>query len=247
VAKMLASGKVRRAEQELVYESNISALEAAPAVPRAAHPEARRSPEDFLGDILQRTVGRRDFGRPPAAEPPAEGGLEEISALGKARSLWTLLKGKGGATPEDTEEWNRRLFDLRDALLAFQGPDSFDRTRETAKVYWDEAVVLGRSPIRHVVFGHTHLAKQVRLPKGGGYYFNSGTWADFLGVPREILDTSRKLLPLGKLEQFVHDLIDGNLSAYDIFHPTYVRFDQDGDGNSLAAALVDYQPGAFPL
>ncbi len=179
-------------------------------------------------------MGRRDFAKPPTASHDCA--VREIALIDKARSLWSLLSGKRDETFED------RLFDLRDALLAFQGQNCFDRSQETLANYRDEAQTLARHPVRHVVFGHTHLAKHVTL-EGGGQYFNSGAWADLLELPRKILDPNRTILPLADLEAFVRDMVDGNFSGYDMFRPSYVRIAQDAAGNSITAELCDYKPG----
>ncbi len=229
IALMLYEGKHRYGEQQQrrTGMGTISALESLPAA-------AKAPPIDPLGDILERTVGRRDFAKPPAGGH--DGAVREIALIDKARSLWSLLSGKRDETFED------RLFDLRDALLAFQGQNCFDRSQETLAEYRDEAQTLARHPVRHVVFGHTHLAKHVTL-EGGGQYFNSGTWADLLELPRKILDPNRALLPLADLEAFVRDMVAGNFASYDMVRPTYVRIAQDAAGNSLTAKLCDYKPG----
>ncbi len=234
VAWMLYKGKQRRKEQLRRYESNISAVEADAGSRKAIAPKRRSDP---LGDLLEKTVHRRDFAKPARTQRRSTSGTSEISLLDQASTLLALLKGK----PEEC--WDEsRLFDLRDALLAFQGQNCFDQLKETDVKYLEGAEALAFEPIRHVVFGHTHLAKRVKLTRGG-YYFNSGTWADLLELPRAILDQSRTLLPLADLKAFVKDLVIGDYTKHQIFHPTYVRFVQDTGGNSVEAKLVDYRPG----
>ncbi|WP_437545619.1 metallophosphoesterase [Sorangium sp. So ce367] len=41
--------------------------------------------------------------------------------------------------------------------------------------------------IKVVVMGHTHLAREIALP-GGGYYINTGTWADLIRVDQSLLE-----------------------------------------------------------
>jgi UDP-2,3-diacylglucosamine pyrophosphatase LpxH len=166
-------------------------------------------------------------------EPVAVGSEEEISLLGTARSFASLLLGARDET------WERRLHELFDALRSFQNADSFDRSIETEAAYYNEARDLAYGPIRHVVFGHTHLAKQVPLP-GGGFYFNCGTWADLLMLPRDILDSTRKFAPLAELEHLVRGLCVNDLSRDDMFHPTYVSMGQDDTGHSVAVDLCDF-------
>jgi len=227
VASKLREGKERRQEQLRRYKSNISVGDAATASTGEAIP-----PPNALEEILVRTVGRADFAM-PAKELMAAGAAAEISLLDKVRSFASLLFG------DRDETWERRLYDLLDALRAFQRTNSFDRSVETEAAYIDEARDLAYGPIRHVVFGHTHLAKEVPLPRGG-YYFNSGTWADLLELPREVLDRTREYSPLAALEELVRDLVANDFSRYIVFHPTYIRFEQDEAGHSVSQKLCDY-------
>jgi hypothetical protein len=159
--------------------------------------------------------------------------VQEISLRDLGRSLASLLLG------DRDDTWEQRLHDLFDALRAFQSVDSFDRSVETSTAYRNEAQNLVYGPIRHVVFGHTHLAKRVPLA-GGGFYFNSGTWADVLELPRDILDATRRFAPLAELEQLVRDLVANDFSRYVVFRPTYVRIEQDLAGHSVRQELRDY-------
>ena len=223
IASALAEGKARRKQQLRRYDSNISARGDDFSTSEAVRPE-----HNELEEILLRTVGRADF-----AKPAAEGGAGEITLLDKGRSFASLLLG------DRDETWEHRLHDLFDALRAFQSTNSFDRSIETEAVYLDEARNLAYGPVRHVAFGHTHLAKQVPL-RDGGFYFNSGTWADILELPREILDPTRRFGPLAELEQLVGDLAANDFSRYVLFRPTYVYIEQDLAGHSITHELRDY-------
>jgi UDP-2,3-diacylglucosamine pyrophosphatase LpxH len=223
IASALAEGKARRKQQVRRYDSNISARDDAASTSEAVGPA-----HNELEEILVRTVGRPDF-----AKSAAEGGAGEISLLDRGRSFASLLFG------DRDETWEPRLHDLFDALRAFQSTNSFDRSVETEAVYLDEARNLAYGPVRHVAFGHTHLAKQVPL-RDGGFYFNSGTWADILELPREILDPTRRFGPLAELEQLVRDLAANDFSRYVIFRPTYVHIEQDLAGHSITHELRDY-------
>ena len=75
---------------------------------------------------------------------------------------------------------------LRRALSELPNDKSFDPKKETSIPHWKAAIELARHPVRHVVFGHTHLAKHVPVP-GGGSYLNSGTWADLVELPSDLL------------------------------------------------------------
>jgi UDP-2,3-diacylglucosamine pyrophosphatase LpxH len=226
IASVLRQGAVRRSEQLRQYSSNISTR-----IDEAVDSEVKAPTRPALEEILIRTVGRADF--PTAAvNSKADEAAQEISVFDKARGLAHLLFA------DHTETWEHRLHDLLDALRAFQNPNSFDRSVETATAYIEEARYLAYGPIGHVVFGHTHLAKQVPLP-GGGFYLNSGTWADLLELPSNILDPTRRFAPLAELEELVRDLVANDFSRYVVFHPTYVYIQQDSKGRSSTVELRD--------
>ena len=227
IASALREGKARRHEQLKRYNSNISAKN-----DPSDRSKAVETPRSELEEILIRTVGRPDFGI-PAAEPTGIGAVREISLLDKARGFASLLFG------DRDETWEHRLQDLIEALRAFQGPNSFDRSIETQAAYVNEARELAYGPVRHVIFGHTHLAKKVDLTDGR-YYFNSGTWADLLQLPSDILDPTRRFGPLAELERLIRDLVANDFSSYVLFRPTYVRIEQDSEGHSVAVELRDY-------
>ncbi len=126
-------------------------------------------------------------------------------------------------------------------LTAFQPllkDNSFDPATETAPEYINAARDLAQHGIRHVVFGHTHMPKRIGLPSGG-WYLNSGTWADVLQFPREILSGTRDEA-LAKLQEFTQLMIKGDFSEWTIFQPTYVRLDVGGDGAVANAELCRY-------
>ncbi len=219
VASALADSKARRLQQRTRYKTNISALSAAAPSPSAAN---------ALEESLLRTVKRANFGLPASTAA-----TKQISARGTLRSFVDLLRGKRDET------WEQRQMDLLDALRAFHHRDAFDRSTETEEIYQKEADRLAYGPIRHVVFGHTHLAKKVELA-GGRYYFNSGTWADTLPLPSAILDQTREYAPLAELEALMKNLVSQNYSDYELFQPTYIHFQQDRDGHSISQDLCDY-------
>jgi UDP-2,3-diacylglucosamine pyrophosphatase LpxH len=225
IARSYREAKARRKQQLHSYRSNVSAL---PDTPLAA--DSRPSE---LDEILIRTVGRADFAVPPPGLY-VSGAVRDISWLDKAGSFATLL------TARSEQPWENRVYDLLDALRAFQGANAFDRTVESEAVYQEEADHLAYGPIRHIVFGHTHLARQIPLANAG-FYFNSGTWADLLELPSDVLDPTRKFGPLATLEQFVRDLVENDFSSYtQMFRPTFVRFGQNENGSSLTHELCDY-------
>lgn len=224
IATALAEGKLRRSRQLLLNWTNIS------AGPEPVLPLPSVDSElDPLQQSLLRTVKRADFGEFHSSN----GTVQEIGAFDRFQSFAALLFG------HRNETWNQRLADLLAALRSFQNVSAFDQSVEVDESYADEASRLAYGPIRHVVFGHTHLAKMVKLGEGR-FYFNSGTWADLLRLPKKILDPTRTYSPFAELEKLMKNLIKQKYDGYKMFHPTYVHFVQDPDGHSVQFELCNH-------
>ena len=134
-------------------------------------------------------------------------------------------------------DYTSRLGALHAVFSSLQGDKTFDEGVETAKEYMDAATALASNGIKHVVFGHTHMAKRIPLPSGG-FYLNSGTWADVMQFPSEVLSGPHDP-SFAALGDFVKKLVTGDFSSYALFRPTYVRLDLAADG-SVTPALCRY-------
>jgi len=73
----------------------------------------------------------------------------------------------------------------------------------------------------------------------GARYLNSGTWADLLQFPKDILSGSQSDVR-DKLRHFCEDAANSRLERYIVFTPTFVRLDVTGDGRVARAELLDY-------
>jgi hypothetical protein len=110
--------------------------------------------------------------RPPAGEsdliPMSDGAV--FSALGLVSMLGKPTLGA-------------RLPALRRALQVLRDDRSFvlDSDDDNSP-YVLAARRLASASVRHVLFGHTHLAKHIQLGDGRTYT-NTGTWADLAQIP----------------------------------------------------------------
>lgn len=132
-----------------------------------------------------------------------------------------------------------RLPALLRAVRVLQNDRTFDRDFEAPSEYTRAAEQLAREGgFSHVVFGHTHLARDLMLANGTRY-LNTGTWADLMQFPRDILSG-----PEGgvreRLREFCEDAAHSRLKRYIAFRPTFVRIDVNDDGCVTRAALLDY-------
>jgi hypothetical protein len=132
----------------------------------------------------------------------------------------------------------RRLGALRLALGVVQNRRAFERGTESLPEYLKAAELLASRGFRFVIFGHTHLARDVRLG-GGARYLNSGTWADVIRFPAETLSVGNEK----KFQEFVADMSTGAMNRWIEFTPSYVRLDLDDAGLVSHAELMEYRPG----
>lgn len=191
--------------------------------------------DDALAAVVAEAMGDDADGFLTELSQPTSVG-EDISAadfFDRSMGLANLLLARSG---DDVE---RRLPSLLKALRAVQGDKSFDRSIETACEYLDAARALARGGFRCVVFGHTHLAKRVVL-EDDALYINTGTWADVMGFPKEILAGSDEEALAG-LREFVQDIGTGKLNRWIRFGATYARLDMDADHRLMQAELLDFE------
>ncbi len=136
------------------------------------------------------------------------------------------------------QEMAARIPDLILALRGLYKDRSFDQRVEGARKYLraaEELVSGGR--FSHVVFGHTHLAKSLAVP--GGFYLNTGTWANLMSLPLQLFSGSEQSA-IEAVSAWLNDLEKGNLADWLIFRPSYATIDLDGSGRVLSAVLCVY-------
>jgi UDP-2,3-diacylglucosamine pyrophosphatase LpxH len=171
--------------------------------------------DSALGDDAQEFL--RDLGdRAPAAGVSG-------SNVG-ARETWETAKGIWGLlTGNERTALDKRMRALLRAIRGLQKEDAFDTAKETLPEYLEAARDLAKRGFRYVVFGHTHQAKSIEF-EPGRWYLNSGTWADVLRFPIEILKLP-EAEALVKLGSFVEAMKSGDFSQWTTFRPTYVQLD----------------------
>ena len=152
------------------------------------------------------------------------------------------------ALSDNNDDLDSRLPALLQAVRQLQSDESFDRSVDNTesllgKVGPSEYLAAAQDlaatgGFRYVVFGHTHLPKDVEM-EGGARYLNSGTWADLIRFKPEIL-SGKDDTALAALRGFADDLKAGRLTDWIYFKPTYVRFDLGADDTVVTAELCDY-------
>jgi UDP-2,3-diacylglucosamine pyrophosphatase LpxH len=204
-------------------DSFASDISAAPAAP------------DPLEALMRARLGAQSDLVMAASAAPAAAFAEDISArdtVDRACGLARLLVSSGRAGIAG------RLPALLAAVRSVQSDASFARDTECDPAYLDAARDLAAGGYDYVIFGHTHMARDVSLPRGARY-LNSGTWADLIRFPSHIL-AGPEPAALEGLRAFVEDMAGGRLSGWTSFTPTYVKLTLGADGQVRNVALCDY-------
>jgi UDP-2,3-diacylglucosamine pyrophosphatase LpxH len=200
------------------------------AQPAGAMPDPLRS---LLGGCLDSAQLARLEALVAQARPDA--GARRIGVLDTLRDSLSLLGDKLSGLAHST-----RMDVLFDALRALQNDASFDTTVETPELS-AHVRQLAASGFRTVIFGHTHLAREVPLGEGATY-INTGTWADLMRLPAALF-TPEPGLARDALEVFVADLRQHDYSRYLIFRPTFAHVVLSA-GCSVSARLHTFDPAA---
>lgn len=159
-------------------------------------------------------------------------GPTEIGAAGARALLEGLLRGKSWG-------WEQKVARIQAAVQALRDDQTFSTEVETGRRYLAaaEALSAGGRRFSHVIFGHTHHAKDLALGSGGRY-LNSGAWADVMRFPTGIMDSNTEQARLA-LTEFLVDCGLGNESAYVEFLPGCVQILV---GNQTEARYRAYDP-----
>jgi UDP-2,3-diacylglucosamine pyrophosphatase LpxH len=188
---------------------------------------ARLGPQDAQ-DLLELTSRAR------ATEAAASRNIA-AGALSRAFSFMQL---------RTSSELEDRLRLMLPALRALRHDTAFTRGVEGEASYLNAAKRLAGGGFAAIVFGHTHLAKQLSLPGGRCTYLNTGTWADLIQVPDAIVNGPPESA-LASLRVFAESLRKGSLADYVHFSPTYAHIRFDEQGRARSAQLLDYTAGCL--
>ena len=141
-----------------------------------------------------------------------------------------------------------RIGQLKAALGALRSDPSFQLDYETPE-YLDAAKFMANNGgFSTVVFGHTHLPKKVRISENDGsaiQYINTGTWADMIKVPYEVLTDSGAADDV--LERFMTAMRINHLRDYIMRFLSYAQITLDDKENVTGAALYSFVSKNKPM
>jgi UDP-2,3-diacylglucosamine pyrophosphatase LpxH len=214
----------------------------APAQPAQPGDIAGGPPAEVMLGSLNRVLARRLGGDEKSelvalideAQRQARASREEIAG-GFANRALSFLRLKTSAS------YDARLKILLKTLRALQDDKSFDRSVETGKDYQAAVEAMAAKGFSAIVFGHTHLAKDMEVH--GVRYLNTGTWADVMRVPPEIIQ-GPPVAALEKLALFAEAIRDKRFDEYLLFRPTFAYICLDSGDRAVEARIHDYEPGA---
>ena len=193
--------------------------------------------------------------------------LEEERALEDALALAASLVGAPDPSQISADQWlthakkciSATVQDIKDESLyqalkffAKSQIETFALDREV-KRYLQPANQAIKRGFRVVVFGHTHLARQVPLfvqtkgidEKMQSMYLNTGTWADIIRMPPEIFSQSGDI---GKktMVEFCQDLKFGRVSNWRKQVPSYARIELDDELRAHEPRLLFFRDRYAP-
>lgn len=162
-----------------------------------------------------------------------EGQAGNIGARGTMLGSWSALRAM--LSPGSPER-GKKFAELHSALRRFaqNSPQVLDTDWE-ADDYLTAAESAAQRGFHVVVYGHTHLLKRVSL-KNGGVYLNTGTWADLIAFPRDVLSNDKARAEVA-LAALVADLVNNQLSNRRCLIPSYARIEY-GESSASAALQI---------
>lgn len=217
----------------------------------AALAAVENADDDAAANIVLAFLLRNDFAEFETALLEASativsGDIAGILDRGKqyGSSLWLML------THCNAEQIERRLPALRVALGAVIESQCFDPNVETGTDYLRAAVDLATRGFKLIIFGHTHLPKDINLKVVDARYINTGSWADIIKFDKLLLTnppppekgTAPRPSPL---QQFVEAIKKRDFAKWIDFSPCYARLDFKRDDHAreklAKAELVSFQ------
>jgi UDP-2,3-diacylglucosamine pyrophosphatase LpxH len=174
---------------------------------------------DLLARAEQQMAGKR-LPLELISTPEAEARLSVTDAV------WKRMMGR-----DDAEV-------LRAALESVQNDRSFELDAEDETFRRLDA--LTGPTLRYVISGHTHLRRALPRSRGGGFYYNTGTWARLMQLTREHLENAADFTQVFAALK-VPTLAALDQTPFVARHPTAACLEADGE--SARGSLREYALG----
>lgn len=152
---------------------------------------------------------------------------EPNGILSELENTFSMLKLK-----VSDKTYRSRMNLLLRTLRNLRNDYSFDVNKEIPGVI-RHAEQLVSHGFKTVIFGHTHLAKEIKLADDATY-INTGTWAELMKLPTGLFEPEKAK---EVLEKFVSNLKSKNYDDYIIYKPTFAHVVMDNNRRTLSAKL----------
>lgn len=249
IAKLLLKAASRRMEKPALPSnpSNIAATKTPRSYGTNLVSSASSSEDAALAEVLSRGLGAQAASDLLTASKALDPGASRNPSAQNIASTRDRLVSKLGLVSlllqGQESDIGQRLPMVQQALRALQNDQTFKKEVETAQNYKKAAAELsldenGRLRHQFIIFGHSHLARDVKLDSGARY-LNSGTWANLMHFPTALLDNDVHEAKKA-LEAFVADLAVNRLEPYLDFRPTYIHIAVGTAGTVEYAKLCKY-------
>ena len=215
------------------------------AAPASATTATYASLDDLLGEMLSPEEAARLRQPLPAGAGQLAAGDFTKGLLERVRTMFEAVKSKvqdvtllSKLIMEPAEDRRRIL--IRAAFRELRADTSFALDNELPAYIEAARELLGSGRFSNVVFGHTHLPKEVRIEREQhppGVYLNCGTWADVIALPDDIGGESAGAE--AALKSFVDDLSARNLAPHLRRYLSYVEATV-ADNGTVDAHLHSY-------
>lgn len=96
-----------------------------------------------------------------------------------------------------------------------------------------------------ILYGHTHLAKQIPIADTDAVYLNTGTWANLMCVPDSILLPDLAAEGERQLAVLAEDLRSNRLERWTSHMPTFARIEMEAGRTREAQLLIWKGNGSF--
>ena len=212
--------------------------------PATASPKTQeeREMQAVLSSILPAEMSASDFMEALEVEENTDSEIVTTRNLERSPALsFTWVSGVVDLLFRNrTSDLKKRLPALLQSLRILQTDKSFELDSENLTDYLNAAHRLHKNGFQYIVFGHTHFARQVYLGENS-YYYNTGTWADLMRFPQEILYAENEEKALERLETFLTEITGDELNKHILFRPTYVHIYLDENENVDSIELCEFQ------
>lgn len=177
----------------------------------------------------------------------AEGQLGVADAWEKLKRLSAnianyIKDGRSLFAEEASEQVSKARNELlRIALASWRGKLALNTTHEAPEYLLAAKKLAEQGSFTCIVFGHTHLPKEIAFTAGGheAKYINTGTWTDVMQIPQRLLEPG--MAASNEFHHFINDLRENRVDQYLVSKLSYADILVENNC-TVEAKLCQYCP-----